>query len=71
MKHVIKLAEEHDAEGFYLLITSGAGVALSDNTYIVADDQLRLLEQRGIPFTEISRESEIPLAAEGATLERI
>lgn len=70
MKHIIKFSEAHDADGFYVLMTSGVGTALPGHIYIVEETQLKLLQQRGIPYVEISREGGPPKVTEDI-LERI
>jgi hypothetical protein len=71
MKHAIKLAEEVDAQGFYFLMTTGVGMALPGNTYIVDEGQLLLLQKHGISYTEIAHEQSAPVLVESATIERI
>jgi hypothetical protein len=71
MKYVIKLPDEADAQGFYLLMTTGVGIALPDNTYLLEKEQVVMLQKHGVPYTEISREQSAPALLESATFERI
>jgi len=50
----IQIPEEHDAIGFLALAKSGIPVAcLPQNTYGVANEHLRVLRQKHIPFKKL------------------
>ena len=50
----IQIPEEHDALGFLALAKSGIPVScLPQNTYGVANEHLRVLKQKHIPFKKL------------------
>ena len=50
----IQIPEEHDALGFLALAKSGMPVScLPQNTYGVANEHLRVLKQKRIPFKKL------------------
>ena len=52
----IKISEEHDAKGFYLLMINGTVKCLPDNVYVVNDEQLALLDQHKIHYEKMLKE---------------
>lgn len=52
----IKISEEHDAAGFYLLMTNGTVKCLPDNVYLVNEEQLKLLDQHKIHYEKMHKE---------------
>jgi len=57
MKRVIRFKGKWDAEGFYVLLNVGSGVALPGNNYVVTDKQVAALRAKGIPFVEVAHVS--------------
>lgn len=50
----IQIPEEHDALGFLALAKSGIPVScLPENTYGVADEHVKLLDSKQIPFKKL------------------
>ena len=50
----IQIPEEHDALGFLALIKSGIPIScLPENSYGVADEHLRVLNSKHIPFKKL------------------
>jgi len=49
----IKIPEEQDAKGLYLLMTNGSVKCLPDNVYIVNKDQLKLLDKHKIRYKKL------------------
>ncbi len=70
MKQVIRFTGKGDAEGFYVLLSAGSGVALPGNNYIVTDEQVAALRAKGIPFVEVAHPGAAAVP-EGAALERV
>jgi predicted metalloendopeptidase len=52
----IKISEEHDAAGFYLLMTNGTVKCLPDNVYLVDEKQIELLDQHKIHYEKMREE---------------
>ena len=71
MKRVIRLTGRWDAEGFYVLLNAGSGVALPGNNYIVTDEQVAALRAKGIPFVDVALPDGATAEPEGATVERV
>ena len=51
----IGLTGPDKTQGFYLILTSGTSHSLPDDMYVVSDQQIELLEEKGIPFELISQ----------------
>jgi hypothetical protein len=49
----IKIPEEQDAKGLYLLMTNGSVKCLPDNIYVVNKDQLKLLDKHKIRYKKL------------------
>jgi len=71
MRRVIKFSGKWDAEGLYVLVNTGSGVALPGNSYIVTDEQIAALRAKGIPFDEVAAPESVTGPVEGAELERV
>ena len=63
IKRVIRIPAQWDARGFYELLNTGSGVALPGNNYVVTDEQIAVLREKGIPFVDVA-------VAESAGLEQ-
>jgi len=51
----VRIPEKHDAKGFLLLAKSGAPVnCLSDNTYGVTPEHIKILKRKRIPFKKLT-----------------
>ncbi|MBM4048629.1 MAG: hypothetical protein FJ279_26295 [Planctomycetes bacterium] len=70
MRRIIRFTGKSDAEGFYVLLNTGPGVALPSNSYIVTEDQIAALRAKGIPFVEVAAENGA-LQERGMPLERV
>ena len=57
MKRVIRFASKWDAEGVYVLLNAGSGVALPGNSYIVTDEQIVALRAKGVPFAVVEKQA--------------
>lgn len=49
----IELDEEHSAKGFYELMLSGPVRCLPKNRYIVTERQVRILDEKKIPYRSL------------------
>ncbi len=50
---VIELDEEHSAKGFYELMLSGPVKCLPKNRYVVTEKQVRILDEKKIPYRSL------------------
>lgn len=71
MKVVIQLTKREEAKALPILWRHTPGVALPDRKYVIQEDAARALSEAGIRFTELSRESDAPLADGAGLSERV
>lgn len=60
MKVVIQIAAGDDAKAWAILQRHSPGTALPNRTFVLTDEAAQALDDAGIRFTELSRESVAP-----------
>ena len=71
MRVVIRLSAKQEAKALPIILRHSPGMILKNRTYILSDECVQLLRERGIKFTEMSRESEFAVATGELQGERI
>ncbi len=71
MKVIIQLTKREEAKALPIMWRHSPGVALPDRTYVIAEDVARALTDSGVQFTELSRETDAPLADGAGISERV
>ena len=71
MTAVIHLSSAEELKAIPILLRHSSGSILPDRTYVISEAAARALRAAGVRFTELSRESSMPLLEGVATCERI
>jgi len=48
--HLIQFEKKHAIDGFGVLVRNGQVAAYADNTYVVGDEHLKILQKAGVPY---------------------
>lgn len=71
MTTVIRLSPAEELKAIPILLRHSSGSILPDRTYVISEAAARALRIGGVRFTELSRESSVPVREGVATCERI
>lgn len=71
MKAVIRLTKREETKALPILWRHSQGVVLPDRTYVISEETARALTDSGIQLTELSRETDAPLADGAEISERV
>ncbi len=71
MKVVIRLSASEELKAIPILLRHSSGSILPDRTYVISEAAAKSLHKAGICFSELSRESNMPVLKGVAGCERI
>ena len=71
MTAVIRLSPAEELKAIPILLRHSSGSILPDRTYVISESAVRALRAAGVRFTELIRESSMPMLEGVATCERI
>lgn len=71
MKTVIRLSATEELKAIPILLRHSPGSILADRTYVISEAAAHALRQAGVHFSELSRESNIPVRECVGAYERI
>jgi hypothetical protein len=71
MKTVIRLSASEELKALPILLRHSPGSILPDRTYFISEAAAHALREAGIRFSELSRESNIPVLEGAGAYERI
>jgi hypothetical protein len=66
MKVIIHLSAEEELRALPLLLRHSPGMVLPNRTYILSEDALKMLRDKGVQYSEVSREAGAPSLEEAA-----
>ena len=58
MRVVVRFTRKQEAKALPIILRHSPGMILENRTYILNDECVQALREKGIAFTEMSRESE-------------
>jgi hypothetical protein len=64
MKTIIQLSGQEEAKALPILLRHSPGMVLPERTYVLEEDAVKLLQNAGIRFTQLSREAIAPCLEE-------
>ena len=71
MKVVIRLSSSEEIKAIPILLRHSSGSILADRTYVISEAAARALRSAGVRFSELSRESNVPVLEGATACERI
>lgn len=71
MKVVIRLTSSEELKAIPILLRHSCGSILADRTYVISEAAAKALRTAGVRFTELSRESNVPVLERATACERI
>ena len=71
MRVVIRLSASEELKAIPILLRHSSGSILPDRTYVIGEAAAKALHQAGVRFSELSRESNVPVLEGVAACERI
>jgi hypothetical protein len=71
MKIVIRMTPQQEERALPILLRHSPGMIVQDGTYILSQEAVETLRNRGVKFTEVTRDEEPLTAAEVSAGERI